>query len=74
VGCTVLFSLFFMCYKLSAKTSRSDEVQQMLDKLKEEEEKLKKAQNTITVMTMLKEGSVPDTLPVTGKFTSSCCV
>lgn len=39
----------------------------MLHKLKEEEEKLKKAQNTIAVMTMLKEGSVPDTLEVSCK-------
>lgn len=35
----------------------------MLEKLKEEEEKLRKAQNTISVMTMLKEGAVPETLP-----------
>lgn len=35
----------------------------MMEKLKEEEEKLRKAQNTISVMTMLKEGAVPETVP-----------
>ena len=40
----------------------------MLEKLKEEEEKLRKAENTISVMTMLKEGAVPDSLPSGCKF------
>jgi hypothetical protein len=46
----------------------------MMDNIKEEEEKLKKAQNTIAVMTMLKEGSVPDTMPTVGKALCACAV
>lgn len=46
---------------------RSEEIQQMMEKIKEEEEKLQKAQNTIAVMTMLKEGTVPETLPTAGR-------
>lgn len=42
-------------------------MQHMLEKMKEEEEKLKKAQSTIAVMTMLKEGSVPDTIDTSCK-------
>lgn len=42
----------------------------MMDKLKQEEEKLKKAENTIVVMTMLKEGTVPETVATAGEFTA----
>ena len=38
----------------------------MMEKLKQEEEKLKKAENTIAVMTMLKEGTVPETIATAG--------
>ena len=48
--------------------SRSGEVQSMMAKLKEEEEKLKKAESTIAVMTMLKEGTVPETVASTGEL------
>ena len=34
----------------------------MMAKLKEEEEKLKEAENKIAVMNMLKEGAVPETV------------
>ena len=37
-----------------------------MQKLKQEEEKLKKAENTIAVMTMLKEGTVPETVTTAG--------
>lgn len=46
---------------------RSEEVQAMIEKLKQEEEKLKKAENTIAVMTMLKEGTVPETVSTAGE-------
>ena len=39
----------------------------MMEKLKQEEEKLKKAENTIAVMTMLKEGTVPETVSTAGE-------
>lgn len=45
---------------------RSEEVQAMVEKLKQEDEKLKKAENTIAVMTMLKEGTVPETIATSG--------
>ena len=38
----------------------------MMEKLTQEEEKLKKAENTIAVMTMLKEGAVPETVATVG--------
>lgn len=38
-----------------------------MEKLKQEEEKLKKAENTIAVMTMLKEGTVPETVATAGE-------
>lgn len=38
-----------------------------MEKLKQEEEKLKKAENTIAVMTMLKEGTVPETIATAGE-------
>ena len=46
---------------------RSEELQAMMEKLKQEEEKLKKAENTIAVMTMLKEGTVPETIATAGE-------
>lgn len=36
----------------------------MIAKLKEEEEKLKEAENKIAVMNMLKEGAVPETVAI----------
>ena len=39
----------------------------MMAKLKDEEEKLKKAESTIAVMTMLKEGTVPETVAPIGE-------
>lgn len=46
---------------------RSEEVQAMVEKLEKEEEKLKKAENTIAVMTMLKDGTVPETISTSGE-------
>lgn len=37
-----------------------------MEKLKQEEEKLKKAENAIAVMTMLKEGTVPEAVATAG--------
>lgn len=54
-----------------AEGDRSEEVQAMMEKLKQEEEKLKKAENTIAVMTMLKEGTVPETIATAGVADSS---
>lgn len=39
----------------------------MVEKLKQEEEKLKKAENAIAIMTMLKEGTVPETVSTAGE-------
>lgn len=50
---------------------RNEEVQAMVEKLKQEEEKLKQAENTIAVMTMLKEGTVPETVSTAGVADSS---
>lgn len=57
-----LLELTFVCLWF-----RSEEVQAMIEKLKQEEEKLKKAENTIAVMTMLKEGTVPETVSTAGE-------
>lgn len=57
-----LLELTFVCLWF-----RSEEVQAMMEKLKQEEEKLKKAENTIAVMTMLKEGTVPETVSTAGE-------
>ena len=46
---------------------RMEEVQAMMEKLKQEEEKLKKAENAIAVMTMLKEGTVPEAVATAGE-------
>ena len=46
---------------------RSEEVQAMVEKLEKEEEKLKKTENTIAVMTMLKDGTVPETISTSGE-------
>lgn len=45
----------------------------MMEKLRQEEEKLKKAENTIVVMTMLKEGTVPETVSTAGRYCLLCC-
>lgn len=39
----------------------------MVEKLEKEEEKLKKTENTIAVMTMIKDGSVPETISTSGE-------
>lgn len=39
----------------------------MVEKLEKEEEKLKKTENTIAVMTMLKDGTVPETISTSGE-------
>lgn len=39
----------------------------MVEKLEKEEEKLKKTENTIAVMTMLKDGAVPETISTSGE-------
>lgn len=52
--------------KEPTEDDRSEEVQAMMEKLTQEEEKLKKAENTIAVMTMLKEGAVPETVATVG--------
>lgn len=45
-----------------------------MEKLKQEEEKLKKAENTIAVMTMLKEGTVPETVTTAGEHSVFLCL
>ena len=45
-----------------------------MEKLKQEEEKLKKAENTIAVMTMLKEGTVPETVTTAGENSVFLCL
>lgn len=62
LGPSFLLQLTFACLWF-----RSEEVQSMMEKLKQEEEKLKKAKNTIAVMTMLKEGTVPETVATAGE-------
>ena len=46
----------------------------MMEKLKQEGEKLKKAENTIAVMTMLKEGTVPETVATAGEHSVFLCL
>ena len=63
----LFYSAFIPALKSVCLWFRSDEVQAMMEKLKQEEEKLKKAENTIAVMTMLKEGTVPETVSTAGE-------
>ena len=44
----------------------SEEYAQLLDQLAEEEAKVNETETKIAVMTMLKKGTVPDTLPGPG--------
>lgn len=53
--------------ELSFLFSNSEDYQLLVQKLAEEEAKMQEKEKTIALMTMLKEGSVSETLPVPGK-------
>jgi hypothetical protein len=53
----------------------SEEYQNLVQKLAEEQAKVQENETKIAVMTMLKEGSVPETLPIPGThFVPLTCI
>ena len=50
----------------------SEEYEMLVQKLAEEQAKVDENETKIAVMTMLKEGSVPETLPIPGTPTLLC--